>query len=322
MPVIPSDFKPPRGLRNPHVQTIAGALLRRRHRSATAQERLELADGDFIDLQWNAPRARRRLAILSHGLEGNAEQGYIRGMAEALAAAGWNSLAWNFRGCGVEPNRLARFYHSGATDDLRAVIARAAADYPKVALIGFSLGGNLTLKYLGETTPHACIVAAAAISAPVDLAASARMLDSQRGNRLYLRRFLRSLVAKVEAKSARFPAEIDARGCRSLRTFAEFDDRYTAPLHGFRDAEDYWAKSSARQFLPQIAVPTLLLNAIDDPFLAPECFPFAEAETHAQFFFEAPAHGGHLGFLDRLFAARPYHERRVVQFLAASAPGL
>lgn len=321
MPVVPSSFRPPAFLRNAHLQTIAGAFLRRRNRLNFTSERLELDDGDFVDLRW-LRHGRSSLAILSHGLEGSAEQGYVQGMAGTLATAGWDALAWNFRGCGEEPNRLARFYHSGATDDLRAVIARAIADYQTIALIGFSLGGNLTLKYLGESPPHPAIVAGAAISAPVDLAASARMLDSRRTNRLYLRRFIRTLVAKVEAKAARFPEEIDAAGSRELRTFQEFDDRYTAPLHGFRDAEDYWKQSSARQYLAQIKTPTLLLNALDDPFLAPECFPFAEAERNPHFYFEAPAHGGHLGFLDRIVQRRPWHEQRVVEFLATTVSGL
>ena len=320
MPVIPSVFNPPRWLRNPHVQTIAGAFLQRGSRIASTPERLELLDGDFVDLSW-IRGGQSRVAILSHGLEGNAEQGYIRGMSAALARAGWDVLAWNFRGCGAESNRVPRFYHSGATEDLREVIARAAQDYGAMAVIGFSLGGNLTLKYLGEAPPDERIVGAAAISAPVDLAASARQLDSHRANRIYLRRFIRSLVAKVETKAARFPDQLNATDARKLRTFAEFDDRYTAPLHGFRDAKDYWQQSSARQYLARINVPTLLLNAHDDPFLAPECFPFPEAEGSAHFHLEAPQHGGHLGFLEsnRGRLGR-YHERRVVDFLAAQFP--
>ncbi|MDQ6809850.1 MAG: alpha/beta fold hydrolase, partial [Verrucomicrobiota bacterium] len=320
MPVLRSSFRPPFYLRNPHVQTITAALLRTSHRVLFQQERLELDDGDFIDLRW-LKHQNARLAILSHGLEGSAEQGYMRGMARTLGAGGWDALAWNFRGCGDEPNRLARFYHSGATDDLRSVIARAVAEYSKIALVGFSLGGNLTLKYLGEAPPHPTIVASVAVSAPVDLAASARVLDSRRANRIYLRRFIGTLVGKVEAKAARFPDEIDATGSRSLRTFAEFDDRYTGPLHGFRDAADYWKQSSARQFLPQIAVPTLLINALDDPFLAPECFPFDEATESRHFFLEAPTHGGHLGFLESLWR-RPWHEQRALQFLASAIDGL
>ena len=315
MPVIPSTFKPPALLRNGHVQTILGALLRRGGKIKFERERLELPDGDFLDLRW-LRRGRERLAILSHGLEGSADQAYIRGMSAALADSGWDVLAWNFRGCGDEPNRLVRFYHSGATEDLRAVVDHAARSYSQIALVGFSLGGNLTLKYMGEAPPHDSILAAVAISAPVDLAASARMLDQRWSNRLYLRRFIDSLVSKVEAKALRFPGEIDAKGSRALRTFQQFDDRYTSRLHGFRDAADYWRQSSARQFLRQITQPTLLLNARNDPFLAPGCFPFPEAEENPCLFLEAPESGGHLGFLEFAGGLRPWFERRVVEFLA------
>ncbi|HEY3664021.1 MAG TPA: alpha/beta fold hydrolase [Chthoniobacterales bacterium] len=297
------------------MQTIVGAFLRRGRRITFARERLELPDGDFLDLRW-LRQGRSRLAILSHGLEGSADQDYIRGMSAALADAGWDVLAWNFRGCGEEPNRLVRLYHSGATEDLRAVVDHAARSYSGIALVGFSLGGNLTLKYMGEAPPHDSILAAVAISAPVDLAASARMLDRRWSNRLYLRRFIDSLVSKVEAKASRFPGEIDARGSRALRTFQQFDDRYTSRLHGFRDAADYWRQSSARQFLHRITKPTLLLNARNDPFLAPECFPFPEAWENPCLFLEAPESGGHLGFLEFAGGLQPWFEERVVEFLA------
>jgi hypothetical protein len=236
-------------------------------------------------------------------------------MAEALHGAGWDILAWNFRGCGTEPNRLARFYHSGETGDIAAVVRHAAGSYEGIALIGFSLGGNVTLKYLGEAPSPPPVVAAAAISTPVDLASSAGALDGRQGNRIYLHRFLQTLIAKVEAKARRFPNELDASGARAIRTFQEFDNRYTAPLHGFRDATDYWTRASARPYLPRITVPALLLNACDDPFLTPESFPFAEANANPFLFLEAPAWGGHVGFLDLARGMQPWFERRVVQFL-------
>jgi predicted alpha/beta-fold hydrolase len=239
-------------------------------------------------------------------------------MATALHAAGWDALAWNFRGCGKEMNRLPRFYHSGETGDLGAVIRFAATKYSRIALVGFSLGGNLTLKYLGEASPHASVIGAVAISAPIDLAASARALDHRWGNRIYLRRFIKSLVAKVETKALIFPDQLDASWSRTIRTFQEFDDRYTAPIHGFRDAADYWEKSSARQYLDRVTIPTLLLNAYNDPFLTPGCFPFVEAEQNSCLFFEAPRSGGHVGFVDLTRGSEPWSERRVVEFLATS----
>ena len=325
MPVVASRFRPPAWLRNAHLQTVWAVLARRGIPLRYQRERLELPDGDFLDLDWSRA-GHDRLAILSHGLEGDSGAGYVRGMAAALNAAGWDALAWSFRGCGPEPNRLLRFYNSGETGDLGRVVGYAAPSYRQIALVGFSLGGNLTLKFLGENPAHPVVVAGVAVSAPVDLAASARRLDRQRGNRVYLRRFLKSLVAKVEAKARVFPGEIDTAGIRRIRSFQEFDDRYTARLHGFRDAADYWAKASAKPFLPGIDVPTLLLNARDDPFLAPECFPTAEAEASACFFLEAPGHGGHVAFVDSLRRGGPnWLERRTVAFLqdslARSPPG-
>jgi len=316
MPIIPSDFRPPWFLREGHAQTIVPAILPRRISLKLERERWELPDGDFLDLDW-ARGGKQRVAILSHGLEGCSMNACIRGMAAALVAAGWDVLAWNFRGCGGEANRLPRFYHSGETGDLAAVIARAAEMYPRIALIGFSLGGNVTLKYLGEAQPHPAVVAGVGISVPVDLAASSRALDERWANRIYLRRFMKRLVAKVRAKARQFPQQFDLAGAERIRSFAEFDGRYTAPLHGFRDAADYWERSSARQFLTRITVPTLLLNARNDPFLAPECFPFDAARANPSLFLETPESGGHVGFLDLGHGLQPWSERRVVEFLAS-----
>jgi predicted alpha/beta-fold hydrolase len=317
MPVIASTFRPPFLLRNGHLQTILPVILPRRIAVSYDRQRLELADGDFLELDWSRCNSRR-LAIVTHGLEGGTNGGYIRGMVSAMNGAGWDAVAWNFRGCGSEPNRLVRFYHSGDTGDLGQVINDTAARYDMVVLIGFSLGGNVTLKYLGEAPAHPKVVAAAAISVPIDLASSARALDQRLSNRLYLRRFIMSLVAKVEAKARHYPEELNIKGVRSIRTFQEFDDRYTAPIHGFRDAAEYWACSSARQYLGGITVPTLLLSARNDPFLTPECFPNAEAEANRQLCLEAPESGGHVGFLDLANGLQPWSERRVVAFLTTT----
>ena len=318
MPILTSRFQPPAFLRNAHAQTILPVLLPRRIAGRFVRERLELEDGDFLDLDWSRHR-HDRLAILSHGLEGCSDNGYIRGMAAALNGAGWDVLAWNFRGCGGEANRLLRFYHSGETRDLAEVIRHAAPDYGRIALVGFSLGGNVTLKYLGEAPPHPAVVAAAAISVPIDLASCAAALDRRAANRVYLWRFLTSLIAKIEEKARRFPGKLDAGAARTVRSFQEFDDRYTATIHGFRDAEDYWTRSSARQYLPRIALPTLLLNARNDPFLGPACFPDAEAEASPWLMLEAPASGGHVGFLVLERGIEPWSERRVVEFLGRNA---
>ena len=317
MPVLHSRFRAPSFFGNGHLQTILPVLLPRRITLPSTRTRLELADDDFLDLDWTRA-GHGRLAIISHGLEGSSAQTYVRGMAAALHAAKWDVLAWNFRGCSGEPNRLLRAYHSGDTADLAAVIAHAAADFPQIALVGFSLGGNVTLKYVGEAPPHPAIVAAAGISVPLDLASSARALDQRPGNRIYVRRFIAPLVSKIEAKADAFPGQLNIQGIRAIRSFQEFDGRYTAPMHGFRDAEDYWTRASARQFLPRITVPTLILNARNDPFLTTDSLPFPEAEANPSLFLETPDSGGHVGFLDFASGLQPWSERRVAKFLERS----
>ena len=318
MPIIHSTFASPPLLEGGHRQTILPVLLPRRFQPWQTRERLELPDGDFLDLSWRQ-KGQARLAILSHGLEGSAQAIYIRGMAETLHQAGWDVLAWNYRSCGGIENRLIRSYHSGASDDLRAVIDHVGQMYKNIALVGFSLGGNITLKYSGESPTHSAICAAVAISAPVDLASSAYVLDADPKNRLYLQRFLRTMKAKTLLKARRFP-ELRERlaghdGVAAVQTIREFDQRITAPVHGFADAADYWARASSLPHLAQIQVPALLLNARNDPLLAAPSFPEVLAQNSALFHLEAPANGGHVGFLDFNAGMQPWHERRVKSFL-------
>ncbi len=323
MPLVtPSTYRPPFGLGNGHLQTIYPALFRRPPLITDQPERLELPDGDFLDLHWRRTPGARRLAILSHGLEGGARNAYIQGMAAALHRAHWDILAWDYRGCGAEPNRLLRSYHSGATEDLAAVIDHALAPghYPSAALIGFSLGGNLTLKYLGDHGPGlpAPIRRAVTFSVPCDLAASSAHLEHP-GNRLYMDRFLITLRAKIRAKIARFPGQLHDHGLDAMRTFREFDGAYTAPLHGYRDAADYWARASSRPVLSRITIPTLLIQARNDPFLPPQCYPEAEARASAHLHLETPPSGGHLGFLTLRAPADEYwSETRACAFLSST----
>ncbi len=259
---------------------------------------MELEDGDFIDLDWIAT-GKNKLAILCHGLEGSARSSYMRGMTFALMKRGWDVLAWNFRDCSDEPNRLLSSYHSGKTDDLERVIQHAIATgpYDRIDLIGFSLGGNLILKYIGERgeTIHPILHRAVAISAPCELACSSHELSKWQ-NRIYMQRFLKTLRAKIKIKHVRFPESVDVSGISKIKNFSQFDDRYTAPIHGFESALDYWTRNSSRQFLTSIRIPTLLINAANDPFLGPRCYPYEEAATHPYFYLEVPAQGGHVGF--------------------------
>jgi len=301
MPVIdPSTYRPPPGLGHGHAQTIFPALFRRVPRLTKERERITTPDGDFLDLDWDTSGGFSRLAILSHGLEGDSGNTYVQGMAAALRRGHWDTLAWNFRGCGGETNLLLRSYHSGATEDLQTVIAHALGSgrYVQLALVGFSLGGNMTLKYLGdlgsEIDPR--IVRAAAFSVPCDLASSSLQLEKFT-NRIYMSRFLVGLRGKIREKMVRFPGQLTDVGLDAMRTFREFDGAYTAPLHGFASAEDYWTRASSKPVLTRIAIPTLLVNAQNDPFLASACFPFAEARENPRFYFEAPLSGGHVGFV-------------------------
>lgn len=318
MPLLTSSYNAPRWLRGGHRQTILPVLLPRRASPWQRRERLELPDGDFLDLGW-LQSGHARLALLSHGLEGSMEAIYIRGMAHTLHQAGWDVLGWNYRSCGGIENRLMRSYHSGESDDLRHVIAHAAQSYEKIALIGFSLGGNISLKSVGEQAAHPSVKAAVAVSSPVDLASCARLLDEDPRNQLYLHRFLRTLKAKTLAKARRFPELRDrlsgSDGVNAVRTIREFDNRITAPVHGFADAEDYWARASALPHLAQIQMPSLLLSAKDDPLLGADCFPETIAKLSPHFHLEAPAHGGHVGFLDFQAGLQTWSERRVRMFL-------
>jgi uncharacterized protein len=316
MPLLDSTYRPPWGFAHGHVQSIWPAVGRRVPTVPWERERITTPDDDFLDVDaWASGSSR--VVVISHGLEGNANQPYIRGMAHAFRRADWDVVAWNCRGCSGEVNRQLRFYHSGSSDDLGTVVDHVVATerWDQVALVGFSLGGNQTLKYLGEKggAVDERVKGAVAFSVPCDLAASSVRLGEWQ-NRIYMARFMKTLREKVRRKEAMFPGQLSLEGLEQMRTFREFDDRYTAPLHGFRDAEDYWQKCGSVRFLADIRVPALLVNAADDPFLAGRCFPREEAEASGWFHLEVPAHGGHVGFMRR--DPVYWSEARAVDFLA------
>ncbi len=297
-------YRTPTGFASATVQTVWASKVRQVDGVVYRRTVIDLPDGDVLDVDHAEPvrpGGPRRVVIIAHGLEGSSSRTYVRGMARALTRRGWAVAAWNLRGCGGEPNRLVRAYHSGATEDLAAVVAHVVAggaggEPDLIALVGFSLGGNLTLKYAADAGSDVDprIVAVVGISVPVDLAASSTVMEGLT-RRPYMRYFLRSLVAKAEQKAAAFPDAPSVDGLRQMRTFREFDGHFTAPLHGFASAEDYWARASALPVLPRLAVPTLLVNALDDPFLAPSCFPPTSGTLHVL----TPRHGGHVGFVSR-----------------------
>jgi uncharacterized protein len=298
MPIIQnSSYRKPFYLFNAHLETIIPSAFRKVKGITYQRERLELNDGDFLDLDW-LKNPSDKLIIISHGLEGNSERHYAKGMAKYFFQRGWDALAWNCRGCSGEMNRLPRFYHHGATEDLKAVIDHAVSlnQYKTISLIGISMGGSLTLKYLGEDTLlRASIKNAATFSVPCNLGASARELDKP-NKKFYLNRFLKKLSKKIEAKSKMYPSIISHAGFENIKSFREFDNRYTAPLHGFKDADDFYERASSGSYIESIQTPTLIVNALNDPFLPENCFPFSIAKNHQHVNLETPKHGGHTGF--------------------------
>jgi len=323
MPLIAHPaYQAPRWQRGGHIQTIVPNAFRHVPLVTRQSERLELEDGDFLDLGW-AGRKSRRLAILSHGLENRHTCNYMQGMARALVTCGWDVLAWTMRGCGLQRNRYLACYNGGETRDLDAVVRHALAHHPaeSLALVGFSLGGNLTLKYLGEAARDPRIRTAAGISVPCDLTGSARRL-AEPDNRLYMIRFLRKLRRRIRDKAIQHPGKIDLAGLEQIRDFETFDNRYTAPLHGFKDAEEYWQKSSCTPFLAKITIPTLLLNARNDPFLSPSCHPFAETQASEFVFLDCPHEGGHVGFALPATLRETWAEQRTRRFFDDIIPSI
>ncbi|MFV0421785.1 YheT family hydrolase [Oleidesulfovibrio sp.] len=323
MPVLPVPTYRMRGLLgNGHVQTILPALCRPMPQVVYQRERLETSDGDFLDVDFayamncSARCRSSKVAVVSHGLEGHSHRRYVRGMARVLNEQGWDVAAWNFRGCSGTPNRMARMYHSGDTQDLQTVVSRCDSyGYETIALIGVSMGGNQILKYLGEApelVPSA-VVAACVFSVPCDLTGAAVELAKPE-NAVYMRYFMRSLKEKVRAKHARYPDLIPVDGLDSMRSFAEFDNTYTAPLHGFSDAQDYWTRSSCKPFLSGISVPVLLVNALNDPFLSASCYPYKEAWQNKFLHLETPHTGGHVGFIQLNKNNVYWSEERVIRF--------
>jgi predicted alpha/beta-fold hydrolase len=286
------------------------------------RERIDTPDGDFLDLDFApAPRTDSPVVLLLHGLEGSARRGYAIETYRALAQYGVRAVGLNFRSCSGEPNRTARFYHSGETADI-GLVARLLADrFPDVprGAVGFSLGGNALLKFLGEegAAGAASFAAAAAISVPYDLAAGAAALDSSMMGRFYTGVFVRSLLAKAEAKHALLVDACDLDRVRAARSFHEFDDAATAPLHGFASADDYYARSSAKGFLSDIRTPTLLLQSLDDPFLPPAALPLAEIQANPNLVPVITRTGGHVGFIEGSpWRPRFWAEAEAARFLA------
>lgn len=320
-----TQYSPAWWLPGTHAQTLWGKLVRREPLQPTVMERWNTPDGDFLDvhrLEATSSSPTARLLVL-HGLEGTIRSHYAQALLGEARVRGWAADMLIFRSCGDEMNLTRRFYHSGETTDLAFVVQRLLEEFPEQPLVlaGVSLGGNVLLKYLGEqgTGLPAQIKAAAAISVPFDLARSSSHINKGFA-RVYQRHFLRSLREKALGKLERFPDLVPRGRLAAMRTMRDFDDVITAPLHGFRDADDYYSRSSSLGWIGRISIPTLLLSAVDDPFLPADVLDQVRTEASRNRLLELdfPPHGGHAGFITGENPFRPdyYAERRACQFLA------
>ncbi len=300
--MVSLEYLAPRWLPGGHAQTIVPATLVPIASPIFRRERVTTPDNDFIDFDWLAgASAGAPLVVLFHGLEGSSQSHYCRTIMSAVARLGWHGVVPHFRGCSGEINRAPRFYHSGDAREIDWMLTQVRARLPgtELLVIGVSLGGNALLRWLGEfpERAHDWVRAAAAISTPLDLAAGGHGLA--RGfNRVYTRSFLRTLKAKSLLKLEQFPGLFDGTRMLAARNLHEFDNVVTAPLHGYRDTDDYWSRASSKPILGQLTVPTLVLNAKNDPFLPSHVLP-APSEVAPCVHLEYPSEGGHVGFLGR-----------------------
>lgn len=297
-------YQAPRWLPGGHAQTIYPVLFAPRPRVAYRRERWATPDDDFVDVDWAGDRGNAPLVALFHGLEGSSRSHYALALMHEAVNAGWRGVVVHFRGCSGEPNRLARAYHSGDSAEIDWIVRRLARDTPALYVAGVSLGANALLRWLGERGDEAggIVVGAAAVSAPLDLMAAGNALD--RGfNLVYTRHFLHTMRRKAIAKLAQHPGVYPHDVVARARTLREFDNVVTAPLHGYRDTDDYWTRASSKPILRHIAVPTLILNARNDPFLPAAALP-SPADVPPAVTLEQPAEGGHVGFVSGPFPGR------------------
>lgn len=310
-------FKPAWWLPNSHLQTIWPAICRRNVNIPLERERLELPDGDFIDLDWIKGEAKSPLILILHGLEGSIESHYAKGMLQTVSKQGWRGVFMHFRGCSGEPNRLPKGYHSGETGDVSYVIQVLLEREPNlfIGAIGYSLGGNVLLKWLGETGKDNPLKAAIAISVPFELHKAANRIQ-QGFSKFYQWYFMKCLRDRLSQKFQINPGPLDPSILHNVTTMYEFDDKITAPLHGFSGANEYYTTASSRQYLRKISVPTLILHAKDDPFMSEDVIPESN-ELSPEVRLEVTESGGHVGFVAGKYPWRPHYwlETRVPEFL-------
>jgi predicted alpha/beta-fold hydrolase len=308
----------PSNLGNGHLETLIPYLFRPTKKQFYERERIDTPDNDFLDLDW-VRNGHKSLVIISHGLESSSHAKYVQGTADHLRKNGFDILAWNYRGCSGELNRTIKYYHSGASYDLSTVVGHVleSTNYQAIYLVGFSLGGNLTLKYLGEESKrlNKKIKAACVFSTPCYLKTASHELANG-FNKIYTQNFVSTLRQKVYDKEELLKdSGFDTSVVDKLKDLPAFDDFFTAPLHGFKDADDYYEQCSSKYFLKDIRLPTLIVNAANDPFLSKECYPYEEAEENPFLELEVPEHGGHVGFYQRSMGNVMWSEARILSFL-------
>ena len=318
MPLLASDYKPSFLFKNRHFNTIFRPFFAFGSMKY-ARERLELEDGDFLDLDFSKVGSNT-IAIALHGLEGSSDSKYIVSISKYLNRQKIDVVAMNHRGCSGEPNRLLQSYHSGHTDDLNSVIQylKKEYNYKNIVIVGYSLGGNMTLKYLGEQEGlmDNTVKCGIAISVPCDLTSSSVELQKPE-NKMYMNKFMQTLKPKTLQKMKQFPNSfLTKEAIMAAKNFYDFDNLYTAPAHGFKNAEDYWEKCSCKPYLSKIKTPGLLINALDDTFLSDKCYPTEIAEKNTSFFLETPKFGGHVGFNSKIIGKNGFWlESRIFNFL-------
>ncbi len=299
------------------MNTIAAALGRKVRGVDYSRTRIKTEDGDFLDLDWSKVGSNS-LVVALHGLEGNSERPYMRGMIRQFNRNGWDGLAMNFRGCSGEPNLTERSYHMGDTEDLNVVLAHIFEryEYDQVALVGFSMGGNVVLKYVGEMSDKidSRIKVGVAFSVPIDVASANGEMEKW-FNWHYRHRLVSSLNGKFKTKVKAFPDKFSRPERGWANTFRDFDEHYTAPVHGFKDVMDYWTQCSSLQYLQHVRIPCLLVNSKDDSFLSEKCFPIELAKSHQHLHLETPEFGGHVGFVSNYEDGSYWTERRAVEFI-------
>lgn len=290
------------GFSNAHMQTLLPFLLKKSVHKKFTQQTLELDDGDFLDLSWlGQPEDGKPIAVLFHGLEGSTDSHYVKTIMQSFQQQGWTGLLMHFRGCSHRLNRLPRFYHSGETGDARYLLEWLKQNYPEshLAAVGVSLGGNMLLKLQAEYGNDSPLKAAVSICAPVQLASCAKRLDDG-VSKIYQRHLIKQLNRKLYRKADLIDYEkligLNKRDIKHIKTFWQFDDRVTAPLHGFKDVHDYYGRSSAKQYLKDIRKPTLMIHALDDPFMLQDAVPDV-SELSESIDLELCEHGGHIGFV-------------------------